>query len=79
MTEAQTPPGPLASLRILELADEKGQFCGKLMGDLGADVVKIEPPGGEATRTVGPFLSDLPHIRIARHGGGPPPAPRGPP
>jgi benzylsuccinate CoA-transferase BbsE subunit len=61
MTEAQPLPGPLAGLRILELADEKGQFCGKLMGDLGADVIKIEPPGGEATRRVGPFLDDIPH------------------
>jgi len=52
--------GPLAGLRILELADEKGQFCGKLFGDLGADVVKIEPPGGEANRHVGPFLDDVP-------------------
>jgi crotonobetainyl-CoA:carnitine CoA-transferase CaiB-like acyl-CoA transferase len=56
-----TPPGPLAGLRVLELADEKGQWCGKLMADLGADVIKIEPPGGEATRTVGPFLEDIPH------------------
>jgi crotonobetainyl-CoA:carnitine CoA-transferase CaiB-like acyl-CoA transferase len=54
-------PGPLAGLRVLELADEKGQFCGKLLGDLGADVVKIEPPGGEACRHVGPFLDDIPH------------------
>jgi crotonobetainyl-CoA:carnitine CoA-transferase CaiB-like acyl-CoA transferase len=46
---------------MLELADEKGQFCGKLIGDLGADVVKIEPPGGEACRRVGPFLDDVPH------------------
>jgi crotonobetainyl-CoA:carnitine CoA-transferase CaiB-like acyl-CoA transferase len=61
MTEAQMLPGPLAGLRVLELADEKGQFCGKLFGDLGADVIKIEPPGGEATRRVGPFLEDIPH------------------
>src|SRR5262249_32070584 len=54
-------PGPLAGLRVLELADEKGQFCGKLLGDLGADVIKIEPPGGERNRTVGPFLGDVPH------------------
>ena len=54
-------PGPLSGLRVLELADEKGHFCGKLMGDLGADVVKIEPPGGERTRRVGPFLDDVPH------------------
>ena len=53
--------GPLWSIRVLEMADEKGQFCGKLMGDLGADVIKIEPPGGQDTRTVGPFLDDLPH------------------
>ena len=61
MTDTQTLPGPLAGLRILELADEKGQFCGKLLGDLGADVVKIEPPGGECCRRVGPFLDDIPH------------------
>lgn len=61
MTDAQTLPGPLAGLRILELADEKGQFCGKFLGDLGADVVKIEPPGGEPNRHVGPFLDDIPH------------------
>jgi len=54
-------PGPLAGLRVLELADEKGQFCGKLMADLGADVLKIEPPGGQHTRLVGPFLEDIPH------------------
>ena len=58
MTDAQ---GPLAGLRVLELADEKGQFCGKLLGDLGADVIKIEPPGGEPNRRVGPFLDDIPH------------------
>ena len=52
---------PLVGLRVLELADEKGQFCGKLMGDLGADVIKIEPPGGQNTRSVGPFLNDIPH------------------
>ena len=58
---APHPPGPLSGLRVLELADEKGQFCGKLMGDLGADVIKIEPPSGENTRRVGPFLDDIPH------------------
>jgi len=59
--DAQNLPGPLAGLRVLELADEKGQFCGKLLADLGADVVKIEPPGGEPSRHVGPFLDDIPH------------------
>ncbi|ETX07458.1 CaiB/BaiF CoA transferase family protein [Candidatus Entotheonella palauensis] len=59
---SQLPPGPLVGLRVLELTDEKGQFCGKLLGDLGADVIKIEPPGGEVTRTIGPFLDDIPHL-----------------
>ena len=61
MTDAQTLPGTFAGLRVLELADETGHFCGKLLGDLGADVVKIEPPGGERNRRVGPFLDDIPH------------------
>src|ERR1700736_985733 len=58
MTDAA---GPLMGLRVLELADEKGQYCGKLLGDLGADVVKIEPPCGGRARRVGPFLDDIPH------------------
>ena len=58
---ADPQPGPLSGLRVLELADEKGQFCGKLMADLGAEVIKIEPTGGEGSRIVGPFLDDLPH------------------
>ena len=53
--------GAYAGLRVLELADETGQWCGKLMADMGADVIKIEPPGGESARTVGPFYKDAPH------------------
>jgi crotonobetainyl-CoA:carnitine CoA-transferase CaiB-like acyl-CoA transferase len=61
VTSGAALPGPLEGLRVLELSDQTGQFCGKLLGDLGADVVKIEPPGGERCRHVGPFLDDLPH------------------
>ncbi len=53
--------GPLTGLRVLELANETGHFCGKLLGDLGADVIKIEPPGGEPARSIGPFVDDIPH------------------
>jgi crotonobetainyl-CoA:carnitine CoA-transferase CaiB-like acyl-CoA transferase len=60
MSDGQTSLGPLTGLRVLELSDHTGQFCGKLLGDLGADVVKIEPPGGEPCRYVGPFLDDIP-------------------
>ena len=58
MTTQNGAGGPFSGVRVLELADEKGQWCGKLLGDLGADVIKIEPPGGESTRTVGPFYQD---------------------
>ncbi len=51
--------GPLAGLRVLELADEKGHYCGRLLADMGADVVKVEPPGGDAARRVGPFVDDI--------------------
>src|SRR5260370_28759621 len=61
MSDVRPPPGPLAGLRVLELADETGQFCGKLLGDLGAEIVKIEPLGGEPCRRIGPFLDDIPH------------------
>jgi len=61
MSDATSRPGPLAGLRVLELTDETGQYCGKLLGDLGADVIKIEPPGGAETRHIGPFVDDVPH------------------
>lgn len=40
----------LAGVRVLEIADAKGAYCGKLLADLGADVVKLEPPGGDPLR-----------------------------
>jgi benzylsuccinate CoA-transferase BbsE subunit len=49
------PSGALAGLRVLDLADVSGAFAGKLLAGLGADVVKVEPPGGDATRSVPPF------------------------
>ena len=51
----------LSPYRVLDLADERGIFCGKLLGDLGADVIKVEPPGGDRARGVGPFHHDEPH------------------
>jgi len=51
----------LESCRVLDLTDPKGMYCGKLLGDLGADVIKVEPPGGDPARNIGPFYGDEPH------------------
>jgi benzylsuccinate CoA-transferase BbsE subunit len=53
-----TAPGALQGLRVLDLSDEKGQYCTKLMADMGADVIKIEPPAGDPVRRIGPFYHD---------------------
>jgi len=50
----------LSPYRILDLTDEKGLMCGQLLGSLGADVIKIEKPGGDPARNIGPFLHDIP-------------------
>lgn len=52
------PGGPLAGYRVLDLANELGQLCTRLLGELGADVIKVEPPGGDPTRHTPPFYRD---------------------
>ena len=52
-------PGPLAGIRVVELASEHAAFAGKLLADLGADVVLVEPPGGHQTRGYAPFVDDV--------------------
>ncbi len=47
--------GALAGLRVLELSDESGMYCGKLLADLGADVLRIEVPGGDPLRSIPPL------------------------
>lgn len=54
-------PGLLAPYRVLDLTSKIGWLCGRILGDLGADVVKVEPPGGDRGRRYGPFYRDTPH------------------
>src|SRR5262245_39843982 len=51
----RVPPGTLDGTRVLDLTAEPGFLAGKLLGDLGADVVKIEPPEGDPARRRPPF------------------------
>jgi crotonobetainyl-CoA:carnitine CoA-transferase CaiB-like acyl-CoA transferase len=49
--------GFLDGYRVLDLTDERGLLAGRLLADLGADVVAVEPPGGSTARACGPFLA----------------------
>lgn len=57
-SDSQPTPGALTGLRVIELADEQAEYCGLALAGLGADVVKVEPPGGSPTRRIGPFYED---------------------
>ena len=50
--------GPLSGIRVVDLADEKGELCGRMLADLGAEVIRVEPPEGTISRTLGPFAPD---------------------
>ena len=58
MTTKERVEGMLSPYRVLDLTDEKDLMCSKLLGDLGADVIKVEKPAGDATRNMGPFYRD---------------------
>ena len=54
-------PGPLAGLRVVEIASGLAvAYCGQLLARGGAEVVRVEPPGGDAVRLLGPFPADRP-------------------
>ena len=58
-------PPMLDSYRVLDLTDDKGALCGKILAEMGADVVKVEPPGGDIARNVGPFYRDMPEAEMS--------------
>src|SRR5262245_41208881 len=51
----QNAPGILAGLRVLDLTTGGALLCGRLLVDLGADVIVVEPPHGNPARSHGPF------------------------
>ena len=55
-----TNQGVLSPYRILDLSGERAWLCGRLLADMGADVVKVEPPGGDPGRAKGPFYHGEP-------------------
>ena len=55
--------GILEGVRVLDISqDIAGSFCARLLADYGAEVIKLEPPGGAALRRMGPFFRDDPHL-----------------
>jgi len=54
--------GALSGIKVVELATMvSGPYCGKLLADMGADVIKVEPPEGDPSRQCGPFPKSGPH------------------
>ena len=54
----ERPPEALSPYRVLDLTGEIGQYAGRAFAEMGAEVIKIEPPEGDPVRNVGPFVRD---------------------
>ena len=61
MTAPPVASGALEGVRVVELCDDLGAFAGKLLADMGADVIKVEAPAGDPTRAYPPFMDDEPN------------------
>jgi crotonobetainyl-CoA:carnitine CoA-transferase CaiB-like acyl-CoA transferase len=59
--EVSQDEGMLSPYRVLDLTDARGLLCGKILADLGADVLQVEPPGGNPARRLGPFYRNEVH------------------
>ena len=54
--------GALSDLKVLDLGDYvSAPWCARVFANLGAEVIKIEPPDGDRSRLAGPFPKDIPH------------------
>jgi crotonobetainyl-CoA:carnitine CoA-transferase CaiB-like acyl-CoA transferase len=57
--KSHSTPGCLDDVRVLEVGDQRGEYCAMLLAGQGADVIKIEPPAGSPSRRIGPFYQDV--------------------
>ena len=57
----------LEHICVLDLADEKGSLCGRVLGDMGAEVIKVEKSNGDPARRLGPFYHDDPNPEMSLH------------
>jgi len=62
-------PRPLEGIRVVDLTEERGELCGRLLSDLGAEVIKVEPVGGARTRTFAPMYGDMSLYWVHRNAG----------
>ncbi|MEC8923564.1 MAG: CoA transferase [Actinomycetota bacterium] len=60
-------PAALTGYRVIELASERCALAGKLLADMGAEVIVVEPPGGCHTRSWEPFADDVPELENSLH------------
>ncbi|HEX2929862.1 MAG TPA: CoA transferase, partial [Candidatus Binatia bacterium] len=61
MTDSTNVTSLLPGYRVLDLSSSMAAFCGKLLSDLGMDVIKVEPPEGDSTRREPPFAKGHAH------------------
>ena len=57
----------LSPYTVLDLTNDRGELAAMVLGDLGADVIKVEPPQGSSSRRMGPFLEDAPEPERSLH------------
>ncbi|SVA52857.1 uncharacterized protein METZ01_LOCUS105711, partial [marine metagenome] len=57
--DSQRDPSALSHLSVLDLTKSEGHHCGKILADLGASVVKVEPPEGDGARSMPPFATGV--------------------
>ena len=62
-------PTPLEGVRVIDMAEGKGEMCGRFLADLGADVIRVEPPGGAPSRAQAPLHAGV-SLRFATHNAG---------